>query len=510
VSRRLAVALAVVAVAGGIVAIGIALHADETSPGLPPTAADAPSAPATSQPATTVRPPANDAVGDWPMFGYDAARTNADPRPTGVTAASVAGLRRRVVTVPGTVDSSPIFLHGVRIDGRRRQAFFMTTTYGRTLALSPAGRILWTFTPPRYESYAGSAQITTATPAADPGRRFLYAASPDGLIHKLAIGNGREQRDGGWPARVTLLPEREKIASALNVAGRFVYVTTGGYIGDAPPYQGHVILIDRGDGHIAAVFNTLCSDVHRLQQPASCPDSDSAIWGRAGAVVDPASGEILVATGNAPFDGRTAWGDSILALRPDASRISHSYTPSNQADLEASDLDLGSSAPAVLRAGPLIAQAGKDGVLRLVDLGAHGTGTLGGELQSVPTPGGEAVFTALAVWRRPGRPPMLFLANGSGTAAYRLAGTGRAARLVPVWSNDRPGTSPVLAGGVLYVYDPDGSLAAYAPADGRLLVSLPAGAGHWSSPIVAAGVVALPVGDANDHATTGEIDLYSR
>ena len=83
-SRRLAVALAVVAVAGGVVAIGIAVHADETSPGLPPTAADAPSAPATSQPATTVRPPANDAVGDWPMFGYDAARTNADPRPTAI------------------------------------------------------------------------------------------------------------------------------------------------------------------------------------------------------------------------------------------------------------------------------------------------------------------------------------------------------------------------------------------------------------------------------------------
>ena len=59
-------------------------------------------------------------------------------------------------------------------------------------------------------------------------------------------------------------------------------------------------------------------------------------------------------------------------------------------------------------------------------------------------------------------------------------------------------------------YDPAGSLAAYTPADGRLLASLPAGTGHWSSPIVADGVVALPVGDANDHATTGEIDLYAR
>jgi hypothetical protein len=497
------VALAVVAVAGGIVAIGVAVRADDAAPGPPSTAVRGPSAPRTS-------PPARDAGGDWPVFGYDAARSNVDPGPTGLTAASVAGLRRRVIALPGTVDSSPIFLHDVRIGDRRQGAFFMTTTYGRTLALSPAGRILWTFTPPGYPSVAGSAQITTATPAADPGRRFLYAASPDGLIHKLAIDSGHEQRRGGWPVRVTLLAAREKIASALNVRGRFVDVTTGGYIGDAPPYQGHVVLIDRGDGRIAAVFNTLCSDVHRLQPPASCPDSDSAIWGRAGVVVDPASGELLIATGNAPFNGRTAWGDSVLALRPDASGISHSYTPSNHADLQASDLDLGSSAPAILRAGPLIAQAGKDGVLRLVDLGAQSAGTLGGELQTVPTPGGEAVFSALAVWRRPGRPPMLFLANGSGTAAYRLARAGSAARLVSVWSNNRPGTSPVLAGGVLYVYDPGGSLAVYRPAGGRLLASLPAGTGHWSSPIIADGVVALPVGDANDHATTGEIDLYSR
>jgi hypothetical protein len=503
------VALAVIAVAGGIVAIGIAVRADEAAPGPPSTAVPAAGAPSTSTPVRPVPPPANRGGGDWPVFGYDAARSNVDPQPTGVTAASVSGLHRRVVALPGTVDSSPIFLHGVMIRGSRRDAFFMTTTYGRTLALSPAGRILWTFTPPGYPSVAGTGQITTATPAADPGRRFLYAASPDGLIHKLAVASGREQLAAGWPARVTLLPQREKIASALNVRGRFVYVTTGGYIGDAPPYQGHVVLIQRGNGRVAAVFNTLCSHVHRLLEPASCPDSDSAIWGRAGAVVDPASGEILVATGNAPFDGRTAWGDSILALRPDASGISHSYTPSNQADLESGDLDLGSSAPALLRSGPLIAQAGKDGLLRLVNLGARSTGALGGELQTVPTPGGEAVFAAIAVWRRPGRPQMLFLANGSGTAAYRLAGAGSAARLAPVWSNQRPGTSPVLAGGVLYVYDPGGRLAAYTPADGRLLASLPAGTGHWSSPIVADGVVALPVGDANDHATTGEIDLYS-
>ena len=45
-------------------------------------------------------------------------------------------------------------------------------------------------------SWAGTAQITNASPLADPDRRFVYAASPDGLIHKLSLADGSEDREG--------------------------------------------------------------------------------------------------------------------------------------------------------------------------------------------------------------------------------------------------------------------------------------------------------------------------
>ena len=70
------------------------------------------------------------------------------------------------------------------------------------------------------------------------------------------------------------------------------------------------------------------------------------------------------------------------------------------------------------------------------------------------------------------------------------------------------GTSPVVAGGLLYVYDPGGELDVYAPTTGKRLASLPAGAGHWNSPIVTDGRIALPVGNANDHRTSGVLDLW--
>jgi hypothetical protein len=77
-----------------------------------------------------------------------------------------------------------------------------------------------------------------------------------------------------------------------------------------------------------------------------------------------------------------------------------------------------------------------------------------------------------------------------------------------VWRNGTGGTSPVVAGGLLWVYGPEGGLYVYAPFTGRLVTRLDAGPGHWNSPIVADGRVALPVGNANDHVTTGYLLIW--
>ena len=198
---------------------------------------------------------------DWTRFGSDAARSSAGPASTGITAQSLSKLRRQQVQLDGTVDSSAIFLRDVQVGGKRHDVLVVTTTYGRTEALDAAnGHVLWRFTPSSYATLAGSAQITTATPVADPDRRFVYAASPDGYVQKLALANGH----AAWRTKVTLLPSREKIASSLNLWKGRVVVTTGGYIGDAPPYQGHVVLIAAASGRVAAVWNSLCSDRRRL------------------------------------------------------------------------------------------------------------------------------------------------------------------------------------------------------------------------------------------------------
>ena len=103
---------------------------------------------------------------------------------------------------------------------------------------------------------------------------------------------------------------------------------------------------------------------------------------------------------------------------------------------------------------------------------------------------------------------LVLAATGSGTAAYVLTGRSRP-RLRMVWQNGSAGTSPVVAGGLLYVYDPGGALKIYQPGSGRELRSLDASAGHWSSPIVISGRILLPTGGSTeDNASSSELFIY--
>ena len=325
---------------------------------------------------------------DWLRFGGDVGRSSSSPDPTGITAANVAGLTRQQVTIDGTVDASAIYLHGVRAGGGTHDVFFVTTTYGKTIAIDAAnGAILWEFTPTGYASLAGSRQITTATPVADPNRDFIYAASPDGTSRSSLS----RTEHSVWSTSITNLPTREKIASSLNYFRGHVVATTGGYIGDAPPYQGKVAVIDAASGRLLHVWNSLCSDRAGVIDPSSCAESGSAIWGRAGAVIDSTTGDIYVATGNATWDGKTNWGDAAISLDADATRIVDNYTPTNSNELSARDADVGSTSP-VLLGGGFIAQGGKDGTFRVIAFGrTRGAAPrLGGEAQVVPTPGEQA------------------------------------------------------------------------------------------------------------------------
>ncbi|HET8649372.1 MAG TPA: PQQ-binding-like beta-propeller repeat protein, partial [Gemmatimonadales bacterium] len=170
-------------------------------------------------------------------------------------AAGGDSLAHRQVAIEGTVDASAAYAGGT---------IFVTTTFGKTIAIDAAsGNIRWTYTPPNYSDWAGSYRITNSTPVVDPSGRFVYAAAPDGQVRELDASSGREL----WSTAITRLPAREKIASPLTYFHGRIIAVTGGYIGDAPPYQGHVAILDASNGHLISVWNSLCSDRSGLIEP---------------------------------------------------------------------------------------------------------------------------------------------------------------------------------------------------------------------------------------------------
>jgi outer membrane protein assembly factor BamB len=450
---------------------------------------------------------------NWTEFGLNPQRSSSTSDATGITAANVAHLRRVTVKLPGTVDSSPVYLHAARIRGRTVPAAFLDTTYGRVIAIdADSGAILWVFTPRGYASWAGTARITVSSPLIDPDGLYIYAAAPDGRIHKILIASGREVRGRDWPARVTREPLHEKLTPSLNIDGPYLIAGTGGYIGDIPPYQGHIVLIDRSSGRVRSVFNALCANRRYIQIPASCPAWGAAVLSRGGVVVEPGGRRILFVTGNGPYNGRTMFGDAVIELTVPGLRVTQVFTPPDTRTLDEEDLDLGSVAPALV-GGDRVLIGGKDHRLRLLALTrldgrrpAPGLFPLGGELQTLSFGGNEqGIFTQPAVLRT-GRTFGAVVANTVETGAFTLRG----GLLHTDWKTPTAGTSPVVAGGLVYVYNPEaGGIAVYRFGSGRPLAELPGSPGHWNSPIVVDGHIFEPEGDANAHQRSGTLDIFS-
>jgi outer membrane protein assembly factor BamB len=436
---------------------------------------------------------------DWPTFGHDSARSSVDAG-RGLSPKTVVHLRLRWrVTLGDVADSAPILVSHARVKGRELSLLFITARDGTTYAIDAGkGQIIWRFA-------TSGPGITTSVPVADPSGLWIYAPGVDGFVHKLETATGTEVRARGFPVQITRIPQTEKDASSLNLANGYLYATTSGYFGDAPPYVGHLVAIRLTDGS-SRVFNTLCSKLVALPTQTSCNRSGSGIWARAGAVVDPdpsMNGRIYIATGNGNFDANhhgSDYGDSVVALSRDGTRLSGYYTPSNFYALDGGDVDLGSSAPVVLprearsRTPLLAVQGGKDGLLRLLDR-AH-LGGVGGEIQRLDIGGG--LYSAPAVWREGAGTTWIYLGLASGVRALRTTTDPNGkTRLVEVWSSNAgetpEGTSPVVSNGIVFIAMNRVIVALDGRTGTRLWTSAQAGAGssiggtHWESPIVVNG-----------------------
>jgi len=450
----------------------------------------------------------------WPAFDGGGTRDGVNPAEQMITPANVGQLKRLwQQTLVDVVDSSPVVLPRVHTANGIRNLLFVTTKSGSLLAIdADADTMVWRQT-------TKGPKITNSSPAIDPSGKFVYSYGVDGKVHKYMVDSGQEITDGIWPATITLMPDDEKGSSALNIGDGYLYATTSGYIGDGGHYEGHVVAIQLATGK-TTVFNVLCANIKKLLDnvagdPNYCPYIQAGVWARAGAVVDPVTGNVFIATGNGPFDAQTGghdYGDSVIELSPDLTRLIDTYTPDNYQHLQDADADLGSAAPALLpkqnnsQTPYLAVQAGKDNKLRLLDRqnlsGQHGPNNVGGELQTVDLPNACDVPTHPLAWNDPAGVTWLFVANGCGFSAFKvITNASGQTRLQFAYKKDNGGSSPFMANDILFIQS-SGEVCAMNPRTGDVMwsSSQPSAGGsigalHWQSPIVVNGRIYVPDDD---------------
>lgn len=457
---------------------------------------------------------------DWLQFNFDPQHSGNNTRETIITPQNVGNLHQLFkISLPSVADGAPAYLNNVRTASGTVNLLFVTTKDGRIIALNAVnGGVIWShqYGSGKYRINNGyQPTYTTSSPAIDPNREFVYSYGLDGYVHKYRVADGEEINSGGWPELCTLKPFDEKGSSALAIATvkdgtSYLYVANGGYLGDRGDYQGHLTTINLHDG-TQRVFNANGSNqsVHFVERPGKpdWPAVQTAIWARAGVVYDASTDKIYMATGNGPFNPKEHnWGDTIFSLDADGAGNNgdpvDSYTPQDFQHLDDADLDLGSTAPAIIptpencTVKELAVQSGKDRVLRLVnlaDLSGHGgPGHVGGETgKIVDVPSGEMVFTAPAVWvNSRDNASWVFVGTYNGLAAFRLlVDKSGVPSLKLEWKQSDGSSSPIIANGVLYCAV-SGSVRALDPVSGKVLWhDGNVGRIHWESPIVDNGVL---------------------
>jgi hypothetical protein len=278
----------------------------------------------------------------------------------------------------------------------------------------------------------------TSTPTVDPATGIAYLTSdaflsgdsgPVGyFMHAIDPTTGDEEP--GFPVQIegpvqndptqTFSATQQLQRPGLLLLGGVVYAGFASHC-DNLPYGGLVAGVST-TGHQTTMWAVEGTDAN----------NGGGIWQAGGGLVSDGPGQILLSTGNS-FDatypsGPTAGSDppanlgsSVirLAVQPDGSlKATDFFTPSNAAELDANDWDLGSGAPVVLPSQfgqgtsdpDLLFMDGKEGqpyLLNRDSLGGFETGPDGGDAAVSEPPVAAGAWSTAGVW--PGDGGYLFI-----------------------------------------------------------------------------------------------------
>ena len=407
----------------------------------------------------------------------------------------------------GDMTGQPVLAAGVNVSGTTHNVLYVGTHAGQFLALdADSGTTLWQQQLKSATYTCGSNENTGVDRAAtfDRSSNRVYVEDGGDYVYAFDMSTGSE--NSGWPVLVpNSIPGIDFPHGGLNYnpANHLLYATSSSTC-DISPWHGRVVAINTQSASVAGTFYTV---------PGG---SGGGVWGQGGAAIDPSSGNVFIAIGNADTSYNSqpqtaGYGERVVELSPTLGLIASNYPPGITGG---NDLDFGAT-PALFQTpggSQCAAAVNKSGLLAIYDR----TNIAGGPAEDLPMNPStdDADFIGLPAYSPATNMLYVNLPNdytGSGysyshgLAALRL-GTGCTVSPSPAWnasfgvlpqqtSIDDPHAPPTVANGVVYTSGgPNNVVYALNAQTGQVL---------WTSgSTISAEVWAAPMVDKNLYAVT--------
>ena len=349
----------------------------------------------------------------------------------------------------GQIYAQPLYVPDLAVAGQIRNVVYVATQNDTVYAFDAddptASLPLWHVNfgnpVPSTDVATDCADITpqvgiTSTPVIDTSSSTIYVVAKTKntsdnsyhfKIHALDLITGTEKFGGPTEiaaqvpgtgidnvgGTVIFDPLQQFNRPGLLLLNGIVYVAFGSAC-ETPPWHGWILGYSASTLQQVAVLNTTPNG------------SDGGIWGGGQGLLADSAKNIYVMTGNGTFDPTPGgdYGDSFLKIST-ASGLSivDYFTPTNQADLDAADLDLGSGGPMALPGTNLIVGSGKGGVVRVLDTTNLGqfSATTNNNVQNFQGTTGFVFMGAPIYWSSPNHGPVIYIWSGNDfLKAYQL------------------------------------------------------------------------------------------
>jgi outer membrane protein assembly factor BamB len=424
---------------------------------------------------------------DWTTWGYDQERTGWNKGETLLAPGNVQGLtllwKKQLSTPPKSIVLStltaPLVAEGVSTAQGAKNLVFLLGADDTVFALdAETGKLFWqkTFPNPAAPIWPATwlcSNTVNDTPVIDKQNGIIFVITSDGKLRGLNLSDGADRMTP------TNMVEPYARAWSLNLIDDVVYTTSGRGCGQLPKGVKPPVV----PGSVSAM------DISDLAHPRLTRFYTSGTkyagpWGRGGVTKGP-NDTVITQTADGLYDPAAGiFGETVLRLARKASRLLDSFTPSNWQYLNEKDLDLGSASSDVFafQNRTLVAVAGKEGVLYLLDANDLGGGPpthaiplykspqLGNDAAEGRNPG-EGAWGAITsyesadgkrylyvpIWGPPSKNAPKFRSSGGAAPhgsimAFQVLAEGDKLQLIAQWTSPDMlvPDPPVVANGVLF------------------------------------------------------------